>query len=118
MAELDRAALEGLLDQVGDPAVVLLIITTFLEGIDERLGNLAAGAADGDHELIARTAHSLKSAAALVGLHHLRWHAQALESDPADPDHLGLVRRGLVASRPALAAARDGFDAQFRAGPG
>lgn len=96
-AGLVAETLGVLQEQVGGPDVVSMIVTTFLDGLTGRLDALAAAATAGDHDGVGRTAHTLKSAAALVGLHGLSARAQALELAPADAGHLADVRAALRA---------------------
>ena len=110
-ARLVAETLGVLQGQVGGADVVSMIVTTFLDGVAGRLEALAIAAIAGDHDGVGRTAHTLKSAAALVGLHGLSARAQALELAPTDAGHLAGVRAGLGACGAPLRAGLAGLRA-------
>lgn len=76
---LDPAALNRLREWGGD-ALLGRMVSLFLELGPERVGSLSGALADGDLEVLERTAHSLKSSAGNVGALRLSSDAARLET--------------------------------------
>jgi signal transduction histidine kinase/DNA-binding NarL/FixJ family response regulator len=78
-AAVDVATLSTLADELGDPAIVEALVTTFLGELERR----RAAIAEGDPELVAREAHTLKSSARLLGAFQLATICEQVETDPS-----------------------------------
>jgi CheY-like chemotaxis protein len=78
-AAVDVDTLRTLADELGDPAIVDALVTTFLDELERRRAAIAGS----DPELIAREAHTLKSSARLLGAVHLATVCEQVETDPS-----------------------------------
>ena len=74
---LDRSALVDRL--MGDEALAHEIVETFIEDVPGQINTLKRAAGDGDVELVQRTAHTIKGAAANVGAAALHEVSRRLE---------------------------------------
>lgn len=84
-----------LLDQFGDePEVIAELRDLFLEDFPQQLERIRGGVADGDADLVARAAHSLKGASGTFGAERVFQVAQAIERLARD-GHLDAVIIGL-----------------------
>lgn len=77
---VDAAVLDSLAADLGDPAVVVDLVRTFLGELHGRRTALAEAAADGDVASAKRAAHTLKSSALLLGAANLGRACQRMES--------------------------------------
>jgi HPt (histidine-containing phosphotransfer) domain-containing protein len=95
---LPHLAFQALVDDVGiDDARDILGV--FLTSNARRLDDMAKCANVGQRDEVEREAHSMKSAAAILGYVRLSEQARALEMEAAGLDHDELVRRiGLLAA--------------------
>ncbi|MDQ2080135.1 ATP-binding protein [Xanthobacteraceae bacterium Astr-EGSB] len=91
-AGFDHAALQGVIEDLGveDAAEIL---KTFLNANVRRVADMHEWARSGERSDLEREAHSLKSAAALLGFVKLSEQARAFEKDVAGLDHADLVER-------------------------
>lgn len=103
---VDMAALDDLVTQVGGSDVAGRIVGAFLDSAADRLAALDRARTDGDLLAVERVAHSLKSAAALVGLSAVAAAARGLEADPTDVTAADRVVGLLTAGVEPLRAAR------------
>ena len=78
-AAVDLATLRTLADELGDPAIVEALVTTFLDELERRQAAIVGG----DPELVAREAHTLKSSARLLGAFQLATVCEQVETDPS-----------------------------------
>jgi len=78
---IDGQALASLrqLQREGRPDIVQQVIQLFFKGAAGLLKNLEDGAATGDHELLSRASHALKSASANIGAVVLSSRCKELE---------------------------------------
>ncbi len=77
---VDASVLDSLAADLGDPAVVVDLVRTFLGELHGRRTALAEAAADGDVASAKRAAHTLKSSALLLGADNLGRACQRMES--------------------------------------
>jgi signal transduction histidine kinase/CheY-like chemotaxis protein/HPt (histidine-containing phosphotransfer) domain-containing protein len=103
----DQGALQGVIEDLGveDAAEIL---TTFLNANAQRMTNMREWAQSGERSDLEREAHSLKSAAALLGFVELSEQARALEKDAASLEHADLIDRLGVLSAAIAEADRVG----------
>lgn len=103
MAEtLDRVALAGLLEMVGDdPEFVTELVDTFLADARVHLEAMAAAVASGSAEELLRPAHTLKSNSLNLGAEELAAIARSLEE--------GARAGSIEGAADRVAAARDEF---------
>lgn len=116
-SSVDPDALQSL-HKAGGRVLIEKMIGLFLENTPLRLETLQTGIRAGDWEVVERTAHSMKSSAATLGLTLLRAVAAQTEAlaqegrhgeiQPLVPD---LTRVFLAARTDLLQAARSGFGA-------
>jgi signal transduction histidine kinase/CheY-like chemotaxis protein/HPt (histidine-containing phosphotransfer) domain-containing protein len=106
----DRTALQGVIDDLGveDAAEIL---KTFLDANARRMIDMRQWARSGARSDLEREAHSLKSAAALLGFVALSDQARALEKDAASLDQADLVERLDILSAAIAEADKVGQDA-------
>ena len=76
---VDVDTLTTLADELGDPAIVASLVTTFLGELERRRAAIVGD----DPEQIAREAHTLKSSARLLGAVHLANICEQVETDPS-----------------------------------
>ncbi len=76
--DIDRTALQRLM-VAGGAALVERMVALFLQNTPLRIASLRAGIDGGDWSLVERTAHSMKSSAAHLGLEDLRSEAARIE---------------------------------------
>jgi PAS domain S-box-containing protein len=76
---VDVVTLAELADDLGDAALVVTLVETFLGELDRRREAISGG----DPERIAREAHTLKSSARLLGAIHLATACEQVEADPS-----------------------------------
>lgn len=83
---LDRSAIDGLVDDLGDRDTVRAVAEVYLAQLPTRLGELRASV-PGDADTCRRVAHTLKSASAVLGLGGVsrvcRNLEEAVDADPA-----------------------------------
>jgi len=91
-AGFDHATLQGVIDDLGVKDATE-ILKTFLNGNARRVADMHEWARSGERSDLEREAHSLKSAAALLGFVRLSEQARAFERDVAGLDHADLVER-------------------------
>lgn len=88
MEAVDRAVLDRLADELGDPEAVVEIVRGYLDLLPGRLDELdVSGAAEADAEVRAQrlAAHTLKSGAMLLGADALARSAEAVEHGGGSP---------------------------------
>ena len=85
-------AFQALVEDVG-LADARNILAVFLSSNAQRLRAMQDSVSAGSHDDIAREAHSMKSAAAILGFAQLSEQARALEMEAATLGHDDLVRR-------------------------
>lgn len=98
MDAVDRAVLDRLADELGDPEAVVEIVRGYLDLLPGRLDELNAVDGDGDGRPQRLAAHTLKSGAMLLGAGALARAAEAVEHGGGSPDDV---------RREARSAARD-----------
>lgn len=102
MDAVDRAVLDRLADELGDPEAVVEIVRGYLDLLPGRLDEIDGvgldGKADGDGRPQRLAAHTLKSGAMLLGADALARAAEAVEHGGGSPDDV---------RREARSAARD-----------
>lgn len=76
---LDDAALVRL-HRIGGPDLVRRLIELYLSNVEDRIGMLTRGAAEGDASQVELAAHTMKSSAGNVGAIRLQQTAEALEA--------------------------------------
>lgn len=81
---IDRSA--ALHNVGGDPEILRTLFQMFLEQGPARLGQIEAALATGDVGTLEREAHSLKGAAAILGMERLRGLASSVERAGAAGD--------------------------------
>lgn len=81
---VDHDTLRRLADDLGDAAVVADAVRLYLSELPERLELLEASMAEGDAPAVRATAHSLKSASAMLGAGELSASCLALERAAAE----------------------------------
>jgi HPt (histidine-containing phosphotransfer) domain-containing protein len=75
---LDEAALVRL-RRIGGPDLVRRLIELYLSNVEDRIGTLTRGVAEGDAVQVELAAHTMKSSAGNVGAIRLQHTAEALE---------------------------------------
>jgi signal transduction histidine kinase/CheY-like chemotaxis protein/HPt (histidine-containing phosphotransfer) domain-containing protein len=94
----ETTALQGMIDDLGLEDTVE-VLETFVTSSARRLTTMEEEARAGQRDDIVREAHSMKSAAAMLGFTALSEQARELEREAAGLDHDELVRRiGLLAA--------------------
>lgn len=93
---IDRDTLRRLADDLGDTSFVAETVRLYLAELPERLALLETGLSQGDVDAVRSTAHSLKSASAMLGAGPLSASCLALERAAAEQR---LSREGLHAVR-------------------
>jgi HPt (histidine-containing phosphotransfer) domain-containing protein len=81
---VDHDTLRRLADDLGDAAIVADTVRLYLAELPDRLGLLETGMTDGDAQAVRSTAHSLKSASAMLGAGPLSASCLALERAAAE----------------------------------
>lgn len=76
----DTDAIQRLLDDLGDRALVATLVTTFLDELPGRLSTIIEANAGADTDAMRRAAHTLKSTSAIVGASDLASIAADIES--------------------------------------
>lgn len=106
---LDLDVIEGLRELGGDddPGLVMELIEMFLDDAPERLAEMTQGVDTGDLEMMVRSAHTLKSAAANMGAMLLSHICTEMEAAARDKD--AKRYRGMTE------ACRDAYDDSARA---
>jgi len=97
VVHLDIDVLEGLIDDLDDPAIVAGLVQTFLAELEGRTRSIAGRSTD--TSAAQRAAHTLKSSARLLGATALADACQSIESDPdadADVEFLSDTARRLM----------------------
>jgi HPt (histidine-containing phosphotransfer) domain-containing protein len=89
---LDEAALVRL-RRIGGPDLVRRLIELYLSNVDDRVGMLTRGVAEGDASQVELAAHTMKSSAGNVGAMRLQQTAEALEASAGS----GAIDEKLVA---------------------
>lgn len=96
---LDRSAVEMMIDDIGDPALVVTLMETYLTELPQRVERiLVAGTRTAETTTVEEAAHVLKSTSAIVGASALNELAAALEAaaragrSPSDDDRARLQR--------------------------
>ncbi len=79
---LELSVLDRLVDELGDQSVVASVVETFLDGLDDLVGGVAAGLAADDHSAAAWSAHSLKGPSLMLGAARLGELCKTIEQDP------------------------------------
>ena len=77
--DVDVDTLATLAEELGDPAIVVSLVETFLGELERRRAAISGD----DPEQIAREAHTLKSSARLLGAVHLAIACELVEQDPS-----------------------------------
>ncbi|MCX7619938.1 MAG: PAS domain S-box protein [Acidimicrobiales bacterium] len=80
---VDSEVIDGLVDELGDPMLVANVVRRFVLELDDRVRELRRSFEDRDFSLLARTAHTLKSTAATLGLAMLSGLCAELERESA-----------------------------------
>jgi two-component system sensor histidine kinase/response regulator len=106
---IDMAALTALQEDLGGPEALARIVRLFLEQLDPQAEQIDVTARAGEHELLARAAHRMRSSAATLGATALAdtlggLEAAALAGDAAACDHLAASFAGQVAATRATLA--------------
>jgi two-component system sensor histidine kinase/response regulator len=83
---LDMAAIARL-EEWGGATLRQKMIELFIKHAPERMEGIRKGLEEGDHELVERSAHSLKSSAANLGAEKLRRIAGIIEAAMEKGDH-------------------------------
>jgi signal transduction histidine kinase/CheY-like chemotaxis protein/HPt (histidine-containing phosphotransfer) domain-containing protein len=97
-ASPETTALEGMIEDLGKEDTIE-VLETFVASSARRLTTMEDDARAGQREDVKREAHSMKSAAAMLGFTTLSEQARELERDAIGLDHDELVRRiGLLAT--------------------
>lgn len=103
---------------IGGTTLVCRVIDLFFEHLPPKLEALQAQARDASFQELERTAHSIKSSAANLGLEALRSAAQALESHARGPEpqlsvcqtHVEAMLAAYAEAEPFLREARAGLN--------
>lgn len=80
VAVVDTRTLDELAGELGDPAIVISLVTTFLGELDQRRRDIVSA----DSDTAARQAHSLKSGARMLGAFPLAAACAGLETGDVD----------------------------------
>ena len=83
---VDREALASLQEDLGGPEALLRIVRLFLEQLEPQAGQIEAAAKGGEHEMLARNAHRMRSSAATLGATALADTLTALETAAHEGD--------------------------------
>lgn len=99
---VDVAVIDQLVQDLGDPAVVTGVISTFIADAPRRLAVIAAENGSEDAADIGRAAHTLKSTAALLGASTLADACAGIEEicrtgRPPPPNHVAEIEHQLAA---------------------
>jgi HPt (histidine-containing phosphotransfer) domain-containing protein len=89
---LDEAALVRL-RRIGGPDLVRRLIELYLSNVEDRIGMLTKGVAEGDASQVELVAHTMKSSAGNLGALRLQQTAEALEASAGS----GAIDEQLVA---------------------
>lgn len=92
-------ALDALVSDLGDRAIVASIASTFLRELPSRIDGIVSPDDEGARRALA---HTLRSSSGVVGLHDLAALCSVIEADPASPD----VARIAELARTGAAAVR------------
>lgn len=104
---VNEATLRDLAEQMRSATIVADVLTTFIDGVSGRVRALEAATLEEDTPAVRRVAHSLKSAATLVGLDTVARTAGELELSPADGALVQRLLRVLPATVQPLSTARE-----------
>ncbi len=88
----DLAALDRLVEDLGSLGPVRSIVTTYVGELSRRCDQVLTGVADGDAELVRRTAHTLRSTSRTLGARLVDDLSAELETGPFPPNDRDLER--------------------------
>jgi CheY-like chemotaxis protein/HPt (histidine-containing phosphotransfer) domain-containing protein len=114
---IDRGALAALQEDVGGAASLARIIRLFLEQLDPQADAIREAASAGEHDMVARTAHRMKSSSATLGATRLaevleQIETAATEADAAACDqHSAALVGTLESARAGFEGVMEGLDA-------
>jgi len=114
---VDVTALEALVSDLDDRAVVASLVTRYLDELDERGRTLQGAAAAGQLDLLHRVSHTLRSTSEMMGALELRDLCRELEAATPDSDIDSAVARFAGAADLVRSSLRSWLDDSTREAP-